>query len=89
VRWPREVTVLGHRLRVLPMGDQVDGNISGYCAEREECIYIAPGMADGQTDVVLLHEVLHFISDSLGKELTEEQIKGLAEGLYSAGVRIR
>lgn len=89
MKMPKEVTVLGHRLRILPMGEQVDGAVSGYCAPRDEAIYIAEGMVDGQTEVVLIHEVLHFISDSLGKEMTEDQIKGMAEGLYSAGIRIR
>jgi hypothetical protein len=85
----RDISILGHRVRILPLAEQGEDRITGFCDTAQETIYISRTLSAGAREEVLLHEVVHYISDTLGKELTEDQVKGISAGLYSAGVRIR
>ena len=89
MRRPKEVTIIGHRVRILPLADQGDEKIVGFSSTTQETILISPTLPDGVWDEILIHEVLHYISDTLGKELTEDQIKGMSSELFAMGVRIR
>jgi hypothetical protein len=44
-------------------------------------IYVAPELSDGEANMVLLHEVLHAVSEFTGAGLTERQVLALEHGL--------
>jgi len=89
VRRPKSVNILGHNVRILPLPEQADERNVGLASTTAELIYVMETLPDGVWDEILLHEVLHYLSDTLGKDLTEDQVKGLSAGLYQMGVRIR
>ena len=86
---PASVTVLGHKVRIVAMTEQFDDNVLGYCDVRKESIYINPKLAEGAWQSTLCHEYVHYISDSLGLDMTEVQVSGVGTALYCAGVRFR
>jgi len=83
------VTILGHRVPILPLPEQADDRNVGLASTTAEVIYVLESLPDGVWDEILIHEVIHYIGDTLGKDLSEEQVKGLSAGLFSMGVRIR
>lgn len=86
---PKVLNILGHRVEILPLPIQADDRNVGMASTTAEVIYVEAGLPDGVWDEILLHEVLHYLGDTLGKDLTEEQVKGLSAGLFQMGVRIR
>lgn len=89
MRRPKHVNILGHDVRILPLPEQADERNVGLASTTAELIYVMESLPDGVWDEILLHEVLHYLGDTLGKDLTEEQVKGLSAGLFQMGVRIR
>jgi hypothetical protein len=89
VKRPSEVNILGHRVPILALPEQADDRNAGLSSTTAEVIYVLESLPDGVWDEILIHEVLHYLGDTLGKDLTEEQVKGLSSGLFSMGVRIR
>jgi hypothetical protein len=88
VKRPASVDIMGHKVRILPMPEQGDEKIVGFVDTSREIIYVSTALSDGAWDEVLLHEVVHYISDTSGKELTEDQVKGMSNGLFNSGIRI-
>lgn len=87
VRRPRFVNICGHRVNILAMADQGDNDTVGYCKSRDNKIYIDAGLPDDQWMEILLHESLHYISDTHGLELTEKQVYSISNGVFSMGLR--
>ena len=55
----------------------------GDCSLTKQRIRMNKNIVDEHTyDATLLHEVVHLISNNLQLGLTEEQVSGLAAGLY-------
>ena len=86
---PTSVNILGHHVPIRPLPEQADDRNVGMASTTAEVIYVEASLPDGVWHEILLHEVLHYLSDTLGKDLTEEQVKGISAGLFSMGVRIR
>lgn len=85
---PASVSILGQKVRVRPLQEQFDDNIMGYCNIKKQLICVDSKLANSTWESVLLHESIHYISDTLGLDLTEEEVSGIGSGLYSEGVRI-
>jgi len=81
------IPICGHLVKILPMAEQADDTV-GYCKSRLEEIYICPELPDDQWVEILFHEATHFISDTHGLGLTEEQVYSLSNGFYSMGLRL-
>lgn len=86
---PTSVEILGHHVRILELPPQADDDCKGFSDSSHEILYVSSQLSDGAWESSLLHEVIHYISDELGKDLSEEQTRGLATGLFSSGIRIR
>jgi hypothetical protein len=86
---PRVVNIPGHRVPIMALPEQAYDRNVGLASTTAEVIYVLESLPDGVWDEILIHEVLHYIGDTLGKDLTEEQVKGLSAGLFSMGIRIR
>jgi hypothetical protein len=87
VKRPDHIFICGHRVRILPMAEQADDTV-GYCKSRLGEIYLCAELQDDQWTEILFHEATHFISDTHGLGLTEEQVYSLSNGFYSMGLRL-
>ena len=54
----------------------------GECSYEDSIITIKENIKDDIKEEIILHEILHLISDSLGLELTEIQVRCLSSALY-------
>lgn len=89
MRRPSVVNIMGHVVRILPMPDQQDDNLHGYCDCQKDIVYLRVDLGEAVWEHDLIHEVIHWIDRSSDLELDEGQISGIAAGLFSMGVRIR
>lgn len=88
MRRPTYIYILGHKVDILPMGDQADENINGYCDWEHNKIYLRSTLADSVWDGVLLHEATHYIDESSDLGLDERDISAISNGFFTAGVRL-
>lgn len=77
------IEVLGYTYRIEKKpAHEIDGNW-GRTSTVEQVVQIADHLTGDQLPSTLLHEVIHAVSDNLGIELNEHQIRLLEAGLYS------
>ena len=85
---PTHLAICGHKVSILPMGDQADDSVFGYCNTRDEVIYLASDMPDNVWFEILYHEIAHYISDTHHLDLTESQVSTIGNELRAAGLRL-
>lgn len=81
---PDSVKILG---LTFPIFTEENGHFTehsnGYINGDQQTITIASGIGRDKERETLLHEVLHGISFSMCSDLTEHQIRSMANGLYA------
>jgi hypothetical protein len=77
------VTILGKEYEIIEADATIMNDKVGICEFTKQKIYIATGLADDLYADTLLHEILHVIDFTIGLELTEKQVIGIAGGLYA------
>ena len=76
-----EIRILGHVVQIETFGR--DGTAhKGECEYDRNEIRIGDWLHDSMAEATLLHEIVHFIDDCLDLNLSEEQVAGVAQGLY-------
>jgi hypothetical protein len=83
MKLPTKFRILGHDVLVERVSSQfaiVDK--MGECDSDLGTICVKAGMEPSIEEATVLHEVVHFIDHVLGTELEENQVSGLAQGLY-------
>jgi hypothetical protein len=60
-----------------------DSNTMGISDSRDGKIAFEEGLSNGSLGQTFTHEVIHAIADDLGISLNEEQVTGLAAGLFA------
>jgi len=85
---PACILICGHRVRILPMADQADDNVFGYCNTKNEVIYLDANLPDRVWLETLYHEIAHYISDTHNLGLTEGQVATIGNEFRAAGLRL-
>jgi hypothetical protein len=77
------VKILGKEYEIIEADATIMNDKVGICDYTKQKIYIATGLADDLHADTFLHEILHVIDFTVGLELTEKQVIGIAGGLYA------
>ena len=75
--------ILGKEYEIIEADATIMNDKVGICDFTKQKIYIAEGLTDDLHADTLLHEIVHVIDFTIGLELTEKQIIGIAGGLYA------
>lgn len=90
MRYNGPVNILGRMVRIEYVPDLQDEgkNLFGQILYIQEVIKLNANF-EGTTrlEEIILHEIIHGVSDSLGMELDEQDVASMARGLWMAGVR--
>ena len=76
-----QLRILGQDFTVTYKKDMTD--VMGLCSSANNTIDLKDGMQFEKEQEVLLHEVIHAISDLMESNLTEKQVSTLAVGVYA------
>lgn len=71
---PHRIKVGKEELEILWIDEFKDGNTRGEMRPLEKQIVLLKGMSNRETVETLLHECLHWVSDSSGESLSEKQV---------------
>lgn len=86
IKRPERIKVISKRFTIdyLPEGTDplVDGKM-GECDTSGQRICVEEGLTSDTQKEVILHEVLHAVSDEMGIDLSEEQVEGGARGILA------
>jgi hypothetical protein len=83
-----KITVLGKPYTILKQATDEGNGVMGSANSARQVINIVQGYGKEQTEETLLHEVVHIVSNELALDLAEEDVRRLAVGLYSAGIKV-
>jgi hypothetical protein len=79
-----KLRILGHPIEVTTVKQLLKGSENlGECESNDGTIRIRADLEESIYTATLLHEILHMIDHYLELELSEEQVVGLGEGLFS------
>ena len=80
-----KLRILGHPITVTRVKPSLKGmDNMGECESFKGTISIRSDLEESVYTATLLHEVLHMLDHYLELKLSEEQVTGLGEGLFSA-----
>lgn len=80
---PSSLRILGKTFSVRCLKKDEEVEVDGLMELGKQRISIRPSPNKECTQDTSLHEVVHAVADSLGLEMTESQVHGLAAGLLS------
>jgi len=77
------IHILGQKYVILNTkeGSMPEKRALGVCSSNDNSIYLKDDLSGDKRDEVLLHEIIHAISDMIELKLTEVQVNNLAVGL--------
>lgn len=80
-----ELRLLGHRIHLSEAEPGLDWepHCLGRCSLTESRVVLRAGLSDDLRRSTALHELTHLVSDLLQLGLSEQQVDGVAIGLYS------
>lgn len=78
----KSLRILGKTFEVLWV-DEVAEDAIGMCETHRQRIVMMKGLPVDTERDTLLHEVIHAIDETMGTELTEQQVVALASGLLA------
>jgi len=83
---PKTLRILGRDVAVslVAKGPMVASQEYGEADLDDSEIRIGDWLCESRARATLLHEVVHFIDDDLGLGMSEEQVAGVAQGLFQA-----
>ena len=90
MRYSGPVNILGRMVRIEYVPDLQDEgkDLFGQILYVQEVIKLNANFEGTiRLEEIILHEIIHGISDALGMELDEQDVASIARGLWMAGVR--
>ena len=83
MKLPTKLRVLGHDILVkrVNVGLSMTRNIGEYDADHA-VITVKMGLETSVEDATILHEVIHAIDNTLNLDMSEEQVTGVAQGIF-------
>jgi hypothetical protein len=81
---PDEIRVVGKRWGLLCRGDLIESQEAfGLTDIREQVIYYTDSVTPSQMRDTVIHELFHAIDMTIGLEMSEAQVHGMAAGVYA------